>query len=154
VKSFSNTSNLPLAQAPTLRRGLVALHLRTWSRWPGRLGSRPLLKIIVVRQRTLAPALPPEATLSATWGRAGGGGVGGGGCQFDGARPAPRHVWGEGARVCLHLYLGGRCCAALALARGGRRLISLLRLGGDVKWWRKGKSNRRRATRAAQRSAV
>jgi hypothetical protein len=28
------------------------------------------------------------------------GGVG----RSDGARPAPRHVWGEGARVCLRLY--------------------------------------------------
>ncbi len=46
------------------------------------------------------------------------------------ARAPRRATCGERGRVCLCLYLGGRCGAALALARGGRRLISLLRLGG------------------------
>jgi hypothetical protein len=120
VKSFSNTSNLPLAQAPTLRRGLVALHLRTWSRWPGRLGSRPLLKIIVVRQRTLAPALPPEATLSATWGRAGGGGGGGGegSIRWRAPRAAPR------------VGRGGACVPASV---PGRKV--LCRCPCPCSWW-------------------
>ncbi len=62
------------------------------------------------------------------------GGRAGGGGQSDGTRPSQlptqHHVWGEGARVCLRLYLGGRCGAAFALAHGGRRLISILLLGG------------------------